>query len=463
MFSFAHKTILGVVTWVSSLTGLAVTKYVNTPKDPIILGIYEDYMDPKLSIHAGNKYQIYSDYFIHDQVVQDRFKKGIYDVAVVSTSILEELINSKLARPIDWKDLNLNKWQSTKERKDNKAQELIEKGEDSISLYTSVVRAILNSKKKLINYGIPYFMNKLSFCYRGTPIEGLHQDPVTWKKLFEVITKEKRFRSKRGKSQLGLIEDQRTILSLARFVAGEKNVNPTFEKTHKNHQFISHTYNSLISSGFNSKQMGRNFLFLSPNSSALVDSLVDGDIQGSIMYNADCLYASYGGNVSDENPPKDLNLVKISNNIFFLDFLVISEKLSEKKRKKVYEFYKEVVMNGHNVGKKILDKEDDAGDDDQEYKYKAARNFDYVRYTPVLRNLNRKVQEEYFCDDETLDGEEYSAHKDKIIKLRKEAAEISWQSQPRFYKNIKNLYETAFSPKTKSDMLIAFEKFKIHL
>ncbi|WP_369408484.1 spermidine/putrescine ABC transporter substrate-binding protein [Candidatus Mycoplasma haematohominis] len=398
---------------------------------------------------------------IHDQVVHDRFSKGIYDMSVVSTSILEELMESDLVNEIDWKKLELlTRHTHNGDYKNAKDYEKIDNGWEAISLFSGIVRAILQSNPNLIRYGIPYFMNKLSFCYRGTEIDGL-KGKVTWKTLVEEISKDSRFYSKNGKSKLGLMDDPRTVLSLSRFVAGEKSVNPA-PGLYRDHSSIYDTYTELLKY-LNKNKMGSNFLFLSPYSSALVDSLAYGDIKGAIMYNADCLYTSYGGNLGLNYVPHDLHLVDIETDIYFLDFIVISNKLSETKIEKVYEFYKKMLMNGHNKGRKILstNKQDSYDETSEEYLYEPTQNFDYVRYTPVLRNLHTHAARRYFNDDSEMGSITDSKKQEEMKQLRRRAMATPWVQSTS--KDIKNLYESSFSSKTKSDMLIAFEKFKAHL
>lgn len=70
-----------------------------------------------------------------------------------------------------------------------------------------------------------------------------------------------------------------------------------------------------------------------------------------------------------------------------------------------------------------------------------------MRYTPVIKNLDDGVQEHYFLDQEE--------HKD----FRNKSVKIEFGSG----KDIKNHYESHFSQKVKSDMLLAFSRFKDQL
>lgn len=167
----------------------------------------------------------------------------------------------------------------------------------------------------------------------------------------EEISKHARFKSRRGSSKLGLIEDPRTVLSLARFSEDETSVNPGY--AYDRYDSIYKDYKKLLKK-LNRANMGRNFLYLDGTSSRLVDALVSGSINGAIMYNADCLYASYGGNLGEEHKPSQLHIVNISNDIYFLDFLVMSSRLSPDKEKRVYEFYQSILMHGHDKDKQRI-------------------------------------------------------------------------------------------------------------
>lgn len=164
MASLSSKLCIGGSAWVCAAGGLVSLKVANYSSDAIILGNYEDYMSPHMEEQMGEKYGIRMDYFTHDQAVGDRFRNGTYQMAVVSTSILEELIQSQLVKKLDWSRL-------VSDQTKNNPKEL----------FTDVVKKIVegNGTDKFLDYGVPYFMNKLSFCYSGDAIPSLQKPSLT--------------------------------------------------------------------------------------------------------------------------------------------------------------------------------------------------------------------------------------------------------------------------------------------
>ncbi|OAL10237.1 spermidine/putrescine ABC transporter substrate-binding protein [Candidatus Mycoplasma haematobovis] len=424
---------IGFATWVTAASGLLIGKSSNS--NDLVFGNYSDYISSDVAQELREKYQLRVDLFDYDHLVKERFQKGIYDIAITSTSVLFELKSSNAVLKLDWSKL-LGK---SNEQTQNSESKTVE---DARKLFTEIVRDMSHD---LLEYGIPYFVQKLSFYYTGKPIEALGKGKkVKFKDLVEIVSSDSRFHSKNGKAQLGLIDDPRTVLSLARKVVGKQDVNPK-EHEYRTSQEILSDYRYLIDSGLNKDRMGENFLYMTPDSGPMVDALSGGDIKGAFMYNGDGLFASAGGNAKKKIKDGEFHTVELAENIFFLDFLTFSSKMSKEKQEKAYEMAKKLLF--------ISDEnKDDPFKEDENEKYveMMARNFDDVWYTPTLDSVYRKLEKYFEDEDEDAKGLVKGKTKHEIIKVEKTEGG-----------NLEHDYEKQLSSQKKSDMLIAYSNFKL--
>nr|WP_052663358.1 spermidine/putrescine ABC transporter substrate-binding protein [Mycoplasma haemofelis] len=410
------KVVGAVSAWAAASSSLMVGKLVGS--DVLVMGNYHGYISPEVVSELHGKYGFKVDYFEHDHIVKEKFNKGIYDMAVVSTSVLSEMKNSNSVLKLDWSKLTST---STPDKKD---------------LFTDLVKEMVGND--LLDYGIPYFVQRLGFYYTGSKISSL-EGSVSFSTLINIISHEERFRSDGKTPKLGLIDDPRTVLSLSRRVKGHDDINPSGHE-YRGADDILNDYKVLISSGLNSSQLGNNFLFINPDSSKMVDALSNGDIKGAFMYNGDGLFAANGGNIKAEIKDGEFHEVEISDNIYFLDFVTLSPHLKEKKLEKAYSLAKDLLFLTNTNESDPLKKSG------EEYEEMVVRNFDYVQYPPVLKKLNEKL-DNYFQGEAKL-----KELKQKIIKTEKPQN-----------KDIKKSFETFFDSRRKSDMLIAYENFKLLL
>ncbi|OAL10239.1 hypothetical protein A6V39_02230 [Candidatus Mycoplasma haematobovis] len=449
------KLVAGLSVWVTASSGLLLGKAGSS--NDLVFGNYSDYISSDVAQELRKKYKLRVDLFDYDHLVKERFQKGIYDIAITSTSVLSELKSSGAALKLDWSKL-LTKENDSTSSIDNNTPKTVE---DARKLFTEIVQ---DMSQDLLEYGIPYFIQKLGFYYRGNEIENLKKDqPVTFKKLIEVISSDNRFHSKDGKPKLGLIDDPRTVLSLARKVGNKQDVNPSKEE-YKNSQLILDDYRQLINAGLDKNKLGENFLYMTPDSGPLVDALSSGDIKGAFMYNGDGLFAASGGNASKEINANDFHYVELSENIFFLDFLTLSANMSDSKKEKAYGLAKDLLFlkndkedvlrkqnkksKGENgLSNSVAAAEDSEDDEESPYEEMVVRNFDEVQYTPTLKSVYDKL-EEYFKDekDELIKG----TTKHEIIKVEKPKTGTLSQE-----------YERQLDSRQKNDMLIAYSNFKL--
>ncbi|OAL10235.1 hypothetical protein A6V39_02210 [Candidatus Mycoplasma haematobovis] len=452
---------IGFATWVTAASGLLIGKSSNS--NDLVFGNYSDYISSDVAQKLREKYQLRVDLFDYDHLVKERFQKGIYDIAITSTSVLSELKSSGVAMKLDWSKL-LGDETISQGNEVNNGQQLNKPKktiEDARALFTDIVKDMSHD---LLEYGIPYFVQKLGFYYRGEKIKDL-QEPVTFKTLIEKISNDNRFHSKNGKPQLGLIDDPRTVLSLARKVGNKQDVNPN-EDEYKNSESILNDYKKLISAGLDKKVMGDNFLYMTPDSGPMVDALSNKDIQGAFMYNGDGLFAANGGNAELKIKETDFHHVELSENIFFLDFLTFSNKMSEEKKDKAYKLAKDLLFLKDEVKNPFRKEGEDSGDvdsvvssvgseeeeGDKPYEEIVAQNFDEVQYTPTLEKVYSALNKYFKDDSDDSDDEELvkESTKHEIIKVDKPANGKLSQD-----------YERQLDSQQKSDMLIAYSNFKL--
>ncbi|AEW45990.1 Spermidine/putrescine-binding periplasmic transport protein PotD [Mycoplasma haemocanis str. Illinois] len=411
------KAVGAVSIWAAASSSLMVGKLVSS--DVLVMGNYHGYISPDVASELHDKYGFKVDYFEHDHIVKEKFDKGIYDMAVVSTSVLSEIRSSNSVHKLDWSKFTSTSTSTSKE-----------------DLFTDLVKEM--SKESLLDYGIPYFVQKLGFYYTGPKITSL-SGSVSFSTLIQAISHDKRFKSDGKTPKLGLIDDPRTVLSLSRRVKGHDDINPS-DHEYLSSEDILNDYKALISLGLNSSQLGSNFLFINPDSSKMVDALSNGDIKGAFMYNGDGLFAANGGNLNAEVKAEEFHEVEISDNIYFLDFVVLSPHLKGEKLEKAYNLAKELLFL------KAEHESNPFSKNNEEYGSMVVRNFDYVQYPPVLKKLHEKL-DCYFSNESNLKD-----LKQKIIKTEKPTN-----------KDIKKSFEAFLDSRRKSDMLIAYENFKLML
>ncbi|OAL10236.1 spermidine/putrescine ABC transporter substrate-binding protein [Candidatus Mycoplasma haematobovis] len=438
------KLVAGLSVWVTASSGLLLGKAGSS--NDLVFGNYSDYISSDVAQELRKKYKLRVDLFDYDHLVKERFQKGIYDIAVVSTSVLSELKSSGVAMKLDWSIL-LKEEDNVGGSGNTSSEQKTSK--DAVGLFTDIVQYM---SKDLLDYGIPYFVQKLGFYYRGEKIKDL-QEPVTFKTLIEKISNDNRFHSKNGKAQLGLIDDPRTVLSLARKVKGHEDVNPS-DNEYKTSDSILNDYKTLITSGLSRNKLGENFLYMTPDSGPLVDALSSGDIQGAFMYNGDGLFAAEGGNAELDMEGDKFHYVKLSENIFFLDFLTFSAKMTEHKKTNAYKMAKELLfITNKNKDNPFKEKSklssESEGDDGKEYEEMAVRNFNDVLYTPTLKSVYEKLKNCYFKDEDEKKSINATT-KHEILKVEKSENH-----------SIDKEFEKQLDAQKKSDMLIAYSNFKL--
>ncbi|KMZ96220.1 hypothetical protein PVNG_02358 [Plasmodium vivax North Korean] len=223
----------------------------------IVLATYQSYIDDEIVLKAGKEFDLQTIYFENDKEIFSGFQTGTYDLAIMSSSTLEEAIEKKLVKPIQWSKLKSipSKYieGSFPESQDNKKY-------FKDTLFSPIVNQIFQKNLDIHRYGIPYFLSFLIFAYRGDEI------------------KVDNF------SHGGMIEDELTIYSLSKLIRAEdseelfknwKNSEINFYEAYKDLKPLSQ----------------RQSIFLSTDSAVLTEMISDGSLKGAFLYNGDALAA----------------------------------------------------------------------------------------------------------------------------------------------------------------------------
>ncbi|WP_043901139.1 hypothetical protein [Mycoplasma ovis] len=82
--------------------------------DEIVLATYQSYISSDIADEAFNDYSLKTIYFENDKEVFNGFASGAFDLAILSSSTLEEAISKNLAKKIEW-----SKFTSIKDKLEN--------------------------------------------------------------------------------------------------------------------------------------------------------------------------------------------------------------------------------------------------------------------------------------------------------------------------------------------------------
>ena len=374
-------------------------------KRDFILANYQSYINPKVQEELKSKYGVSYDYFESAESAKALINKNIADVVNTTSYELVSWARQGLISKLDWSRFNLPS---------------INNSTDALNLFIKPVQDILTSydidkdgnNDNLLDYGIPYFLQDLVFCYRGNKINEL-SNGVSWEKLFDVISKDNRFKSKKH-PQLIAINDSRTIYSIPRTIQNN-DVNPQLNASIGE---LQETY-KLLSSNLN--EISSNSIIFNSDSGVVLNKLAINEVSGSFCFNGDALYAALGGDEGAENQiGVDIHVVKPSNNLVALDLFVINKNISNKNLDKAYELLKSLCLDMTNEFNSIV-----------------YQNFDYVYYTPPLKIVNELA-------------------KTKLSQNEMDFLEVSDQ-------NINKRVEQPLTDLIKSNLQIAWITFKSYL
>ncbi|AHC40121.1 hypothetical protein OVS_00655 [Mycoplasma ovis str. Michigan] len=390
--------------------------------DEIVLATYQSYINSDIADQAFNDYSLKTIYFETDKEVFNGFASGAFDLAILSSSTLEEAISKNLAKKIDWRKFSSIKGQLGENGGGNGQEKINEK---LGKLYSPVVNKFFKNAPELAEYGVPYFISYFAFAYRGKPLEEngstvttvshtssttsetSPKTPMTWHDLMQKISKDKRFHSKDGEPKLGMVEDELTLFSLSK-LSGKNTEKEKVEELFKKEEKTSEDdfyrqYMQINEAGINKKILGERPLFFSPDSVVLSTALSSGDLEGIFFYNGDALYAHQlleeEKEEKDSEDEREINVVPLSPALWFLDSIVISSKSSPAKEARIYKFLEKLSFE-HFDQLSSLNREKELGEENDDQVEEENRpewlldNFKEIGYTPVLQDFNKWIKGE---------------------------------------------------------------------
>ncbi|MDQ0513868.1 spermidine/putrescine-binding protein [Mycoplasmoides fastidiosum] len=411
----------------------------NSNDGSLILGNYQSYISPWLENNLGQKYNMSFNYFNTAEEVPSRYRLNNYDASIVSSSVLENLIKVDLVKKLDWSFFGI---------KDSNG-DLITNATQALTLFTKPVQEILTNiytrddgtKINLLDYGIPYFLQTFNFAYRGEAIPALHENEkdLKWSDILKAISENDRFKSRNNIPQLGVVNDPRTLLSIANLMnPNTLGVNPDLNNgTIAN---LESAFDNFTRNGINRGILGNNPVLLNADSTVIVNQLAAptaslGSSAGGFMYNGDILFTANGGDNQTEIDGDDLHIVKNQATLYALDLINFSSQVPEtftnnkptagSKLDRLYKMARSLSLEGSDTTESMLAESekdenltaakkaeleqaisnnctencisydanliDGTADDDGKYIYGPMINFNYVQYTPVLTKMYNEI------------------------------------------------------------------------
>ncbi|AFN65100.1 spermidine/putrescine ABC transporter substrate-binding protein [Mycoplasma wenyonii str. Massachusetts] len=489
----------------------------------LVLATYQSYILDTIADEAYNDYNLKTIYFENDKEVFNGFASGAFDLAVLSSSTLEEAIDKGLVRQIDWKRFNgevksklgLN----VENRVGQENGQLVTKlGE----LYSPVIKEFFSKNNKLATHGVPYFLSYLAFAYSGDKKlgngDGASEEsnsttmkPMGWKELIQKITQDERFKTQGDRPRLGMVEDELTLFSLSKLSSQDSQEGEVTEITNlfkdkenkKSEKEFFDSFMKINAAGIKKGgEMGSRPIFFSPDSVVLSDALNDGTLNGVFFYNGDALYAHTLTQEDSEDEDekeeeeeesdseeKQIHIVPLNPALWLLDSIAISAKASEEKLDTIYKFLEKISfgdldkLNELQV-QKTLEADDEEGQEEErevpreEAKNKKAgwliKNYKEILYTPALKTFNQWIKGKLRTSEggggggSSSNGEEFYKKEKEFLYGNPDIEEcLEKQTQTRVKRspesqqcNISIVFERGLSDAQNLNLTMAFERWK---
>ncbi|AFN65050.1 spermidine/putrescine ABC transporter substrate-binding protein [Mycoplasma wenyonii str. Massachusetts] len=403
----------------------------------LVLATYQSYILDSIADEAYNDYNLKTIYFENDKEVFNGFASGAFDLAVLSSSTLEEAIDKGLVRQIDWMSFNgsvRSQLKGINGHGTDGSQVANKLGE----LYSPVIKEFFTKNSKLATHGVPYFLSYLAFAYSGKKELGdgdgvsdgesgsTTMKPMGWKELIQKITEDKRFKTVDDRPKLGMVEDELTLFSLSKLSSQDSQGGEVTEITNlfkdkenkKSEKDFFDSFMKINAAGIKKgDQMGSRPVFFSPDSVVLSNALSKGELNGIFFYNGDALYAhtlleelkmeegqEEGQEEGDDE--KQINIVPLNPALWLLDSIAISAKVSEEKLTKIYEFLEKIsfdnldklqtlkrekVLAEDEEGEGAKETEEEEGEEEQTTGW-LIDNYNEIMYTPALKTFNQWIK-----------------------------------------------------------------------
>lgn len=394
---------------------LIVNSLSNTKN--IVLGNYQSYMDPYVTApELTKKYGVSFDYFETAEDAKRLLRGNTIDISNTTSYEMISLIQEGLIQKLDWNIFNLTH---------PITGDKITNSTEAMDLFIPATHPFLtvdidvdgNPETNLLDYGIPYFLQDLSFVYRGDEISNLATPTVNWSDVLTEVGQDQRFRPT-NLPKLVALNDSRTMYSIPRTIqtAPTNNVNPnptaSINELQNTYQILANSLN----------QAGSHSIALNSDSNAVLNMVAANQANGGFMFNGDAVFAASGGDDALEIDETDFHCVKPVDTVVALDLLVVNQKLKTEDYTKVHEILKELVLND--------------GEFDPDNINEASltyNNFDFVNYTPPLKvlydyvtTLDNYFDSEWQIDMVKIDNVETSQIEKPIPNLLKSDFNFAW-------------------------------------
>ncbi len=382
----------------------------SSSKDGLVLGNFQSYMSPDVQNYLSNKYDINYQYYGTNAEIPTFIKNKTLDLAIATNNTIAQLAIENQIQPVPWNKFNLQYLD------ENNQTKKVESFNDVKYLVTDFIWNLCEYIGKsvgienLLEYCVPYFMQKFLFAYRGPAINELNNNPnITYNDIFQYISNSTRFTS--SNSSVMMIEDARSVYDVASLIKENSindGINPKegiltksnlSNKSAPKIEQLNYVYDSIFN--FYKNKENKNIITFNSDSSILLNKLALNQINGAFLYTGDVIYSALNGDNPSSSLQKpnfngnnrDFYVVSPKNNFFAMDGIIFNKTLSGTRLDNACNVVKELVFSGNSIN-------DDIGELDinDNFKYLSMQNFDYLLYTPCYKKLYDYAIQNYFKD-----------------------------------------------------------------
>ncbi|ADX97624.1 type 2 periplasmic-binding domain-containing protein [Mycoplasma suis] len=468
---------------------------LNFQSGDIVLATYQSYISDDIATEASSSYGVQTVYFENDRDILNGFRTGAYDLAIMSSSTLEEAIKKNIVKQIQWDKLPTVKDLLKVEDGNGSSHQTSGSGNTNNQntrnwekVFSPIVTQFFKQKPELAQYGLPYFLSYLLFAYRcqNCDKEIKTQENLSWQEKFKKIIEHEEFKNN-NPFKLGIIEDEVTILSLSKLASQENNkFNEQNWKVEENKPFnFFDKYKDLSKLGVSSRTRG-NSMFLNSDSALMSEMLTKKQLDGVFMYNGDALY-SYQEirNEKEGGEVQDFKILEPTPSLWLLDQIAISSKVSESKENEIYKFLDKLLFEGA-IKKTQSDQAQGQQSQNSEAQEKswAWQNFDYLGYTPTLKDMQETIKSKHEEFKKKKEKSEQQTQSSEKSEDEKEYDDLTIQllfgrqnedqckkpvsnGQPQTTENqqsentkCKILFESGMTDNQNLDLALAFQRWK---
>ena len=426
-------------------------------QDWVVLANFESFMSTDI-IHKYDS-EISFLYYQNNEEVESKYR-SYYDIAIPSTYEVITLMKKNWVQKIDWKRFDLYYTDS------EEAKHLIENGNDALNLFTANIQNIINAETKLyqdifpegenlLDYCIPYFLQRFMFAYKGQEISDF-ETANNWEKFTDIIGNKTNPNVNpvfvpTTRNHIGCIDDSRTFYSLCNLIKMQKQypnnpskwtINP--DSQNKSIEEINEDFEHLTN-----KFSPGHFYFNTDSNEILQLLSSPNNNQSSFAYNGDILYAAMGAGIYNPYDESNFHIDDLDAAPLALDAVVINSKNAnnEAKLNKIYSIIKSIFLD--HVDSNLISRMDQDGN----YAYNPMMNFDFIKYTNPFKTIDDYVMNgNYFKDVD-------ASFTDEQIQLFKNIYKMDLNPDIQ----IENLIETPLNNLCKSNIhwSYIYEKEKI--